>query len=205
MTPLSYTHRFIAASNPARRALVLLHGSGGSEHDLVPLAEKLAPGSPILAIRGDVQIDDGHAFFHRFPDRSIDEADICARIPVLAEFMVTAGARFGFTKAPVAVGFSNGAIMAAALLLTHPSMLAGAILFRPHLPFRHDPLTPSNGVPALIIDGERDGRRSPGDGLRLAERLTLAGATVAHHVLPVGHSITASDRQIARDWIEELG
>jgi phospholipase/carboxylesterase len=205
MTLTSYAHRFIAPSNPARRALVLLHGSGGSEHDLVPLAEELARGSPILAIRGDVEIDDGHAFFHHFPDRSVDEADIRARVPVLAEFMATAGARFGFTKAPTAVGFSNGAIMAAALLLTHPSMLAGAILFRPLLPFRHDPLTRSNGVPVLIIEGERDSRRSPGDGLRLSERLTLAGATVTHHVLPVGHSITASDRQIARDWIEKLG
>ena len=147
----------------------------------------------------------GMRFLHHFPDRSVDEADIRARVPVLAEFMATAGARFGFTKAPVVVGFSNGAIMAATLLLTHPSMLAGAILFRPLLPFRHDPLTPSNGVPALIIDGERDSRRSADDGLRLAERLTLAGATVTHHVLSVGHSITASDRQIAREWIEELG
>jgi hypothetical protein len=67
MTLSSYAHRFIAASNPARRALVLLHGSGGSEHDLVPLAEELAPGSPILAIRGDVEIDDGHAFLTSLP------------------------------------------------------------------------------------------------------------------------------------------
>jgi phospholipase/carboxylesterase len=203
--PSSHVHRFIAASNPARRPLVLLHGSGGNEHDLVPLAEELAPGSPILAIRGGVEIDDGHAFFHRFPDRSINEVDICMRVPVLAGFIAVASAYYGLTKAPVTIGFSNGAIMAAALLLTHPSMLAGAILLRPLLPFRHDRLTPSNRVPALIIDGEKDSRRSPGDGLRLAERLTLGGATVTHHVLPVGHSITASDRQIARDWIEELG
>jgi phospholipase/carboxylesterase len=103
------------------------------------------------------------------------------------------------------MGFSNGAIMAGALLLTRPSLLWGAILLRPLSPFRDDLPAPLYGTPVLIIDGENDSRRSPGDGLRLAERLTHAGATVTHHVLPVGHSITALDRQIARDWIERFG
>jgi phospholipase/carboxylesterase len=205
MTLSSHDHRFIAATTPARRPLVLLHGSGGDEHDLVPLAEELAPGSPTLAIRGGVQIDEGYAFFHRFPDRSIDEADISARVPVLAKFIVTAGGYYGFTKVPIAMGFSNGAIMAAALLLTRPSLLAGAILFRPLLPFRDDLPARLYGTPVLIIDGEKDSRRSPGDGLRLAERLSRAGAAVTHHVLPVGHSISAVDRQIAGDWIKKFG
>ena len=205
MTPPLHAHRFIPATNPTRRPLVLLHGSGGSERDLVSLAEELAPGSPTLAIRGGVQIDDGYAFFHRFSDRSIDEADISARVPVLAKFIVTARGFYGFTKVPIAMAFSNGAIMAAALLLIRPSLLAGDILFRPLSPFRDDLPIRLYGTPVLIIDGERDSRRSPGDGLRLAERLTRAGAAVTHHVLPVGHSITAADRQIARDWIEKFG
>jgi len=205
MTLSSHVHRFMPATNPIRRPLVLLHGSGGSEPDLVPLAEELAPGSSTLAIRGNVRIDEGYAFSHRFPDRSIDEADISARVPVLAKFIVTANAHYGFTKVPVVMGFSNGAIMAAALLLTRPSLVAGAILFRPLSPFRHDLPTRLYGTPVLIIDGEKDSRRSPGDGLRVAERLAHAGGTVAHHVLPVGHSITALDRQIAREWIEKFG
>jgi phospholipase/carboxylesterase len=179
----------------------VLHGSGGDEHDLVPLAEELAPRSPVLGVRGNVAIDGGFAFFHRFPDRTIDESDITARTPVLADFILAASARYSFTRAPIAIGFSNGAIMAAALLLTHPCLLAGAILFRPLSPFTGDRPTRLDSTPLLIIDGEKDSRRSPGDGARLAERLIRAGATVTHHVLPVGHSITALDREIAREWL----
>ena len=204
MTQPSHVHHFIPGTEAARAPLVLLHGSGGNEHDLVPLVEELVPGSPVLGVRGTVAIDGGFAFFHRFPDRTIDEPDITARVPVLADFIHATMAGHGRTRTPIAIGFSNGAIMAAALLLTRPSLLAGAILFRPLSPFRHDLPTRLDGTAILIIDGEKDNRRSPGDGLRLAERLTRAGATVAHHVLPVGHSITALDRQIAKEWLREI-
>ena len=204
MTQLTHTYQFISGADPARPPLVLLHGSGGGEHDLVPLAEELAPGSPILGLRGTVAIDGGYAFFHRFPDRSIDEADITARTPVLADFIQATIASHGLARAPVAIGYSNGAIMAAALLLMRPGLLAGAILFRPLSPFAHDLPTRLDGTPVLIIDGEKDSRRSPGDGLRLAKRLIRAGATVTHHVLPVGHSITSMDREIAREWLAAM-
>ena len=95
---------------------MLLHGSGGDEHDLVPLAEELAPGSPVLAVRGTVAIDGGFAFFHRFPDRSIDETDITERTPMLADFIQATMVSHGVTTPPVVIGFSNGAIMAAASL-----------------------------------------------------------------------------------------
>jgi predicted esterase len=92
----------------------------------------------------------GYAFFHRFPDRSIDEADITARTPILADFLQATTASYGVTRAPVAIGFSNGAIMAAALLLMRPGLLAGAILFRPLSSFAHDPPTGLDGTPVLI-------------------------------------------------------
>jgi phospholipase/carboxylesterase len=201
MTPSTHFHQFVPGTTPDRVPLVMLHGSGGDEHDLVPLAAELAPGAPMLSLRGTVAIDGGFAFFHRHPDRSIDEVDIGARIPELAAFI---GADRGFAKPPVVVGFSNGAIMAAALLLTHPTLFSGAILLRPLSPFRQDRPARLDGTPVLIIDGEKDSRRSPGDGARLAERLHRAGATVTHHVLPVGHAITEMDRRIARDWIAGL-
>jgi phospholipase/carboxylesterase len=94
-----------------------------------------------------------------------------------------------------------GAIIAAALLLTSPGLLAGAIVFRPLSPFREGMTFSLNGTPALIIDGEKDTRRFPGDGTLLAERLTRAGAAVSHHVLPVGHAIAVIDREIARTWL----
>ena len=152
----------------ASAPLVLLHGSGGDEHYLVSLAEELAPGSPILGLRGIVAIDGGLAFFHRFRDRTIDEADITARTPVLANYIETTLAGHSVTRTPIAIGFSNGAIMVAALLLTRPSLLAGAIPFRPLSPFGHDMLTRLDGTPILVVDGRMDSRRSPGDGFRLA-------------------------------------
>jgi phospholipase/carboxylesterase len=198
---MSHTYHFIPGSNPAKPPLVLLHGSGGDEHELVPLAGDLALGSPILAVRGGIPFDGGYAFFHRFPDRSIDEADIASRAAILADFIEGASTQYSLTRAPIAIGFSNGAIMAAALLLTRPGLLGGAILFRPLSPFRHDLLAGVDGTSVLIIDGEKDARRSSGDGARLAERLTRAGATVTHRVLPVGHSITPLDREIAGKWL----
>lgn len=201
---MAHIHHFIPGPDPDKPPLVLLHGSGGDEHELVPLAADLAPGSSILAVRGGIPFDGGFAFFHRLPDRWIDEADITSRGAILAGFIGAASTQYKLARAPIAIGFSNGAIMAAALLLTRPGLLAGAILFRPLSPFRADLPTKLDGTPILIIDGEKDRRRSPGDGARLAERLAHAGAMVTHHVLPVGHSITTLDRGIAAEWLTEL-
>jgi phospholipase/carboxylesterase len=204
MIATSHSHLFTLGTDPIKPPLVLLHGSGGDEHELVPLATDVGPGSPTLGIRGTVPIDGGFAFFHRFEDRTIDEANITARVSVLADCIEAASARYSFTRAPIAIGFSNGAIMAAALLLTRPGLLAGAMLFRPLSPFRDDLPTRLDGAPVLIIDGEKDSRRSPGDGVRLADRFTYAGAMVMHHMLPVGHSITAMDREIATEWLRSV-
>ena len=200
---MPHGHRFIPGFAPAKLPLVLLHGSGGDEHELVPLVGDLAPGSPILGVRGGIPFDGGFAFFHRFPDRSIDEADIASRAVILADFIEVASTQYRLSTAPIAVGFSNGAIMTAALLLTRPRLLAGAILFRPLSPFRADLQTRLDGTPIVIIDGEKDSRQSPGDGLRLAERTIRVGATVTHHVLPVGHAIMPLDREIARNWLAQ--
>ena len=171
MTSSIQPHLFIPGTAPNGLASVLLHGSGGDERDLVPLTAEVAPGAPTLS----------HSRYRRDrrwvarPDRSIDEADLAARIPALAGFIAAAGADHGFATPPVAIGFSNGAIMAAALLLTHPTLFAGAILLRPLSRFPEDQPSRLGGKPVLIIDGEKDGRRSPGDGARLGAALQASG------------------------------
>jgi phospholipase/carboxylesterase len=199
-----HAHCFLPGTDTIGAPLVLLHGSGGNEFELVPLASELAPKAAKLGVRGTVAIEEGYAFFHRFPDRRVDEADVAAKAPVLAEFIEASCARYNFARRPITIGFSNGAIMAAALLLAHPGLLAGAILFRPLSPFTHDLPHRLDSTPVLTIDGEKDSRRSPGDGLRLAERLVRAGALVTRHVLPVGHSITAEDKRIASEWLRPI-
>ncbi len=200
----AHAHCFLPGTDAGRAPLVLLHGSGGNEFALMALAGGLAPEAAKFGIRGTVAIDGGYAFFHRFPDRRVDEADIAARTPVLAEFIATTCGRHGFDRRPIAVGFSNGAIMAASLLLTRPGLLAAAVLLRPLSPFSHDLPHRLDKTPVLIIDGDKDSRRSPGDGLRLAERLLRAGALVTRHALPIGHSITAEDGRIAGEWLQAI-
>src|SRR5579862_1255846 len=154
MPDRSHPHCFLQGTDTIGAPLVLLHGSGGNECDLMPLASELAPKAAKLGIRGTVAIEEGYAFFHRFPDRRVDEADIEAKAPVLADFIEASCARYNFARRPIAIGFSNGAIMAAALLLAHPGLLAGAILFRSLSPFTHDLPHRLGSMPVLIIDGE---------------------------------------------------
>ncbi len=190
-----------AEGQEAALPLVLLHGSSGGERDLLPLAAEIAPEAPVLALRGAEAWEDGFAFFRRMADRSIDEDNLRTQAGALADFV----AGFGLTRRPVAVGFSNGAIMAAALLLLRPGLLAGAVLFRPLAPFTAGAMPALDGVPVLLIDGARDTRRAPADGLRLARRLAEAGADVAHHALETGHAVSAEDRALARGWLGRFG
>jgi phospholipase/carboxylesterase len=189
MTAISHTHHFIPGSNPCKPPLVLLHGAGGDEHELVRLAADLAPESPILAVRGGIPFDGGVRVLPPLA-RPVDRRSRY-RLTCPDPGGLHRGRQHAIQapRAPIAIGYSNGASMAAALLLMRPGLLAGAVLFRPLSPFRDDLPTRLDGTPILIIDGEKDSRRSPGDGARLAERMICAGATVTHHVLPVGHSM----------------
>jgi phospholipase/carboxylesterase len=197
-------YQFDSGTGTAHTPLLLLHGSGRTEADMVPLAAKLAPGSMTVAVRCAAPWEGGFAFFRRFEDRSIDERDLLAQASSLAESVVQIGVARGFAKPPIAVGFSNGAIMAAALVMLFPRLLAGAVLFRPLSPFATDPDTRIRETPVLIIDGRDDERRSPGDGARLAQRMAHMGADVTHHLLPTGHSIGADDLRLAREWLARL-
>jgi phospholipase/carboxylesterase len=197
-------YELIAGAETFHTPLLMLHGSGRTEQDMVPLAAELSPKSMAVAVRGAVPWESGFAFFRRFEDRSIDENSIAVQVRVLAGRIEKISADHRFVRPPIAVGFSNGAIMAAALMMLYPHLLSGAVLFRPLSPFAADPRTSIPGTPVLITDGRDDHRRSPGDAALLASRLARLGASVTHHQLPVGHSITEHDRRLAHEWLQPL-
>uniref|UniRef100_UPI0029160E46 alpha/beta hydrolase n=1 Tax=Bradyrhizobium sp. SZCCHNRI3037 TaxID=3057290 RepID=UPI0029160E46 len=194
-------HHVIEGEGLDPAPLLLLHGSGGTEHDMVPIAGQLAPTSMAISIRGAVPWEGGYAFFRRLEDRSVDERDLLHRADRLAEDIADIERHYHLPKPPIAIGFSNGAIMAAALVMLYPRCLSGAILLRPLSPLADDPKKPVPGIPVLVIDGHHDERRMPGDGARLAQRMERMGAVVTHHVLSTGHPVIEDDVRLARQWL----
>lgn len=197
---LGFVHRFIPARNPDRPPLLLLHGTGGDENDLLPLGERLAPGAALLSPRGKVLEGTMPRFFRRAGEGDWDLADFRQRTIELADFVARARVTYDLGK-PVAVGFSNGANIAWSLMLSDPALLAGAILIRAMMPFDPRPLPDLTGLPVLILAGTEDQlipRDQPG---LLAALLGEAGADATFEMLPGGHGLTAQDLILAESWL----
>src|SRR6185437_8417458 len=203
MTDLGFIHRFIPATRPGLPPLLLLHGTGGDENDLVALGEQLSPGAALLSPRGKVTENGMPRFFRRLAEGVFDQTDLKLRTAELGEFITTARKQYGI-EAPVAVGFSNGANIAASLLLTEPDVLRGAVLLRAMLPFDPQPPPDLAGKPVLLLSGSSDPMISAAGRDRLVAVLQTAGAALTHKVLPTGHNLTQNDLTIAGHWLEQL-
>ena len=201
---LGFAHRFVPAKQPGRKPLVLLHGTGGDENDLLPLGERLAPGAALLSPRGKVLENGMPRFFRRLAEGVFDVDDLKRRSEELAQFIAAARAAYGIDK-PVAIGFSNGANIAASLLLTRPETLAGAVLMRATVPFVPQTLPHLAGMPVLILSGAMDPMVSADKRERLAQLLAAAGANVEAEVVPTGHNLTAQDISLASAWLARHG
>lgn len=200
MRELGFIHRFIPAKGPAHAPLLLLHGTGGNEDDLIPLGERLAPGAALLSPRGKVLEGAMPRFFRRKGEGDWDLSDFRHRTEELADFVRRARAAYGLGK-PVTVGFSNGANIGWSLLLHDPTQFAGAILIRAMVPFDPRPLPDLTGLPVLILAGSNDElipRDQPG---LLAALLGEAGADATYEMLPAGHGLTAQDVILAESWL----
>jgi phospholipase/carboxylesterase len=204
VTDLGFIHRFIPATQPGKPPLLLLHGTGGDENDLVPLAAQLSPGSALLSPRGKVTENGMPRFFRRLAEGVFDLADLKVRTAELADFIAAARKIYDI-DAPVAVGFSNGANIAAALLLTRPQVLHGAVLLRAMLPFEPEPRPDLAGKPVLLLSGSNDTMISAAGRERLAAVLQAAGADLVYKVLPTGHNLTQNDLNLAAQWLKEFG
>lgn len=200
MTEAAFIHRFEPATSAGSPPLLLLHGTGGDENDLLGLGKMISPGAALLSPRGRVLEHGMPRFFRRLAEGVFDEEDVARRARELGEFVGEARQRYGIA-APVAVGFSNGANIAAALLLLKPEALAGAILLRAMVPLSDPPKVALGGKPVLLLSGQADPIVPASNSAQLAALLSDAGAKVTHKVLPAGHQLSQADVTLARDWI----
>ena len=189
------THKYIPA-NGSDLTVLLLHGTGGDENDLVPIGQAIAPGAALLSPRGNVVEGGANRFFRRLAPGIFDEADIRVRAQELAEFVA------GFpSQNRIALGYSNGANIAAALLLLHPGLLQGAVLMRPMTPLVPDPLPRLAGTRVLILAGVEDNMTTPENTQKLARLLSQAGAAVEVKWMDAGHDLGPGDFQAAKTFL----
>jgi predicted esterase len=199
-----FIHRFIPANEAEPPlTLLLLHGTGGDETDLLDLGRQLAPGAALLSPRGKVLENGMPRYFRRLAEGVFDLEDLRARTHEIADFVETAARRYRLASDRiVAVGFSNGANIAASMLLLRPQVLAGAVLLRAMVPLVPDNIPILHGRPVLLAAGRRDPIVSPEETERLRRLLVEAGAEVTLHWEPTGHGLTPADIEAAHSWLE---
>lgn len=186
--------------------LLLLHGTGGNERDLLPLGRELAPGAPLLAPRGTVLEGTMPRFFRRLREGVFDEADLLARADELAGFLTAAARRYGVPPGSFrAVGFSNGANIASALLFTHPEAIGDAILIAAMPPFGVAPAADLTGHRVLISNGRRDPMAPAALTARLAGQLRTSGAVVDLLLHAGGHQLVADHLPAMRAFLRPAG
>jgi len=209
-----FIHVFEEGSEASRAPLLLLHGTGGDERDLLPLGRMVAPGASLLSPRGKVLEGAMPRFFRRLAEGVFDEPDLVRRTHELADFIAESRKRYDL-PAPVALGFSNGANIAASLLLLRPEVLVGAALvramspFKSELPFANAPkadLAKADlaGKPVLVLSGALDPIIPAEDAARLVRTLTANGAVVDHRTLPTGHGLSQADVGLLSGWLDQL-
>lgn len=197
-------HRYLfePGPDPASPPLLLLHGTGGDEHDLIPLARQLSPGSALLSPRGNVLERGAPRFFARLAEGVFDAAEITRRTHELADFIAAATKNHGIDPARLtALGFSNGANIAASLLLLRPGSLAAAALLRPMVVIEPTALPRLDGRRVLISSGRHDPIVPPDHPQRLADTFRKAGAVVDLQLHAAGHQLVPADLAAVTHWL----
>ncbi|HLL88457.1 MAG TPA: alpha/beta hydrolase [Tepidisphaeraceae bacterium] len=202
-SPDAFVHRYVPPTDGQRGiTLLMLHGTGGNENDLLPMGQSLLPGAGLLSPRGKVLENGMPRFFRRLAEGVFDVDDLRRRTGELADFVPVAAEQYGFDAGRVvAVGYSNGANIAAAMLLLRPGVLAAAALLRPMVPLTPDPLPDLGGTPVLIEAGGMDPIVPAAQTDELANLLQAAGATVTVRWHGQGHQLTQADLATAAEWL----
>ncbi|MFD2332973.1 alpha/beta hydrolase [Cohnella sp. GCM10020058] len=195
-------HIFEPGTSPNAPTLLLLHGTGGSERDLVGVGRMLNPEAGLLGVRGNVSERGMARFFRRIAEGVFDEADLIARTAELNAFVDESAIQYGFDRHNVvAVGYSNGANIAASLLYHHQNALKGAVLFHPMVPRRGSALPDLAGVPVFIGAGRNDPLCTMAESEELAAALGAAGASVETHWENGGHQLSRTEVEAAAAWL----
>jgi predicted esterase len=199
----SYHHIFQPGTDPAAAPLLLLHGTGGNERDLLPLARTLSPGAAVLSPRGDVSEHGANRFFARLAEGVFDPAEVTRRTHALADFIAAASAHYGLDPTRLtAIGFSNGAYIAATILQLRPTVLGGAVLLRSMVVLGQPATAASlSGKRVLLLNGDADPIVPLDHPPRLAALLRTGGADVTQTFLPAAHGLTSADLTAAKSWL----
>lgn len=206
MSSLSHRYHFEPGTDPNSPPLLLLHGTGGNERDLLPLARSLSPSSPVLSPLGQVSEGGARRFFARLAEGVFDPAEVISRTHALADFIAAAASLHQLNLSRlIAVGFSNGANIAATLLLLRPESLGHALLLRPMVVL-DQPAKPQSlaGKSALLLNGDADPIVPLDHPARLAALLRAGGAKVEPQLHPGSHGLTRPDIDAAKSWFNRL-
>jgi phospholipase/carboxylesterase len=198
-------HVFIQGTQEEAPVLLLLHGTGGNERDLLPLANMIAPGASVLGVRGNVLENGMPRFFRRLSEGVFDEEDLIFRTKELNDFIGEMAEKYSFNRDKVlAIGYSNGANIAASILYHFENSLRGAILFHAMVPLRGVSIPDLSKTPIFIGAGERDPLIPAKETQELVEALKKANAVVTEYWGEGGHELTRTEVELAKSWYEEI-
>jgi phospholipase/carboxylesterase len=196
-----FLHEFVRGNS--NRTLLLLHGTGGNERDLIPLGRELDPNASLLSPRGKILENGMPRFFRRLAEGVFDLEDLKTRTNELADFVAAAARHYKLAANNiVGAGYSNGANIAASMLLLRPEIMCAAILFRAMVPLIPDKLPDLSSVRVWIGAGDQDPIVPASETKRLAELLRRAGADVTIRFAKAAHGLTNDDVITGRDWLE---
>ncbi|MGY3715869.1 alpha/beta hydrolase [Sutcliffiella cohnii] len=198
-------HIFNKGKDASKPTLLMLHGTGGNELDLLPLAGMIDDEASVLSVRGNVLENGMPRFFRRLAEGVFDEEDLVFRTKELNDFLNEAAEKYNFQRDNViAIGYSNGANIAASLLFHYKNALKGAILHHPMVPRKGIELPDLTGTPVFIAAGTNDPICSPMESAELQKLLDDAGANVELHWENRGHQLTQEEVQAAAKWYQKL-
>jgi predicted esterase len=203
---LGFIHKFVPGRLSSSHAvtLLLLHGTGGDENDLLPLGNELWPGAGLLGLRGKVLENGMPRFFRRLAEGVFDVEDLKSRTEELAHFIDAASERYDFSKKRlIAVGYSNGANIAASLILLHPHYLTAAVLFRAMVPFTPELIRDFSHLSVFVGAGRLDPIVPLGQAEELGAILESGGADVTISWRQGGHELGEDDIRAAKTWLSK--